>query len=532
MRARNGSPLPARLLSRLLLLCLAPGILSVSVAALAQTKPATRPATTDVVPSLPSAEIIQSHIVRLEQAKDLEESVRTRAVEAWRQALAQLKIAGDWQAKAGVFETAAREAPAKLAAVKKELDTAASQPAATAPAEAALTELEQLLSRARSELEAANKTIADLAGEPKRRAERRLETAKLAATAQQALGDAEKKLAETPKDRDPELAAAERALLQARKEALRGELDAYQKELASYDAERDLLTAKGDLAARQVSQVETRVKQLQAAVDGKRKEEADRAAREADAAAARAARAHPALRELAEENARLANQRTGPDGLAAKIPRVTSSLDDVKAALARLQQDFKSLIDKEKAVGRTATFGVLLRKQRAELPDVRDHRGRIKARQTEVANVQLRLIELQGQRATLADADAAVRRILAGLDVSVEPAQRDRIAGAARELIEAQRKNLDELIRDYDTYFGNLIELDVQARALVAKTEDIADYIGERVLWIRSAPPLGLRDVPVALAAGGWLVGPKAWADVVAALPTAFSLAMRPWPSC
>jgi len=500
---------------RPLSLALVLGLLSAS-GALAQTKPATRPATsTAITPPGPSGETVQSHIVRLEQAKDLEESVRTQALEACKQALAQLKIARDWQTKAGVFDAAAREAPAKLAAVKKELDTAASQPTTTAPAAATLAELEQLLSKATVELGAANKTIADLASEPKRRADRRLEIAKLAATARQTLGDVEKKLAETPRDRHPELAAAERALLQAQKEAVRQELDAYQKELASYDAERDLLTARGDLAARQVSQAEKRVKQLQAAVDAKRKEEADRAAREADAAAARA---HPALREIAGESARLANLRSGPDGLAARIPRVTSRLDDVKAALARLQQDFKSLIEKEKAVGGTATFGVLLRKQRAELPDVRDHRGRMKARQTEVATVQLRLIELQEQRATLADADAAVRRILANLDVSVQPAQRDRIAGAARELLEAQRKNLDELIRDYDTYFGKLIDLDVQVRALVAETEEVADYIGERVLWIRSAPVLGVRDVPVALEACRWLLGPRAWTEVGAAL--------------
>ena len=481
------------------------------------TEPATRPSVSlgEVTPSLPTAEAVQSHVVRLEQAKDLEESVRTQALGAYKQALAQLKIAGDWQAKAGVFDAAAKEAPAKLAVIKQELGGAESQQTATAPAGGALAELEQLLSEATVELGAANKTIADLGAEPKRRADRRLEISGLAATAQQALDDVEKKLAEAQKDRHPELAAAERALLQAQKEAIRQELDACQKELTSYDAERDLLTVQGDLAARRASQAEMRVKQLQAAVGGKRKEEANRAAQEADVAAARA---HPALREVAEENARLANQRVGPDGLVAKIPGVTVRLDMAKAALARLQQDFKSLLEKEKAVGKTATFGVILRKQQAELPDLRGYRGRMKARQTEIATLQLRLIELQEQRATLADADAAVRRALAGLDVSVQPAQRDRIAGAARELLEAQRKNLDELIKDYDTYFGKLIDLDVQARAVVAKTEEVADYIGERVLWIRSAPALSVRDAPVAVEAGRWLLGPRAWSEVGAAL--------------
>ena len=481
------------------------------------TKPATDPGipSTKVASSLLTPEVVQGHIARLEQATDLEEATRTQALEACKQALAQLNVARDWQTKAGIFETAAKEAPAELAAVKRYLDTASSPPTTTSPAEATLAELEPLLGKAIAELAAAKKAIDDLAGEPKHRADRRLEIAKLASTARQTVGDVEKKLAETQKDRHPELAAAERALLQAQGEAIRQELDAYQKELASYDAERDLLTVRGDLAARQGSQAEKRVKELQAAVDGKREEEADRAAREADAAAARA---HPALREVAEENAMLANQRIGPDGLATKIPGVTMRLDDVKAALARLQQDFKSLLEKEKAVGRTATFGVLLRKQRAELPDLRDYRGRMNTRQTEIATVQLRLIELQEQRVTLADADVAVRRVLADLDMSVQSAERSRVAGAARKFLEAQRKNLDELVKDYGTYFGKLIDLDVQARALVAKTEEVADYIDERILWIRSAPALRVRDVPAAIEAGQWLLGRRAWTEVGAAL--------------
>lgn len=496
-------------------LCLALCLLAVSVAALAQSAPATLPAPTAVTSSLPSSEAVQSHIVRIEQAKDLEEAVRTQALGAYKQALAQLNVAADWQIKAGVFEEAAKDAPAKVTAVKKELDTVASQPATTSPAGATLAELEQLLGAATSELGAANKTVADLAGEPKRRADRRLEIAKLGATAQQALSDVEKKLADKPNGRHPEVTAAERILLHVQKEAIRQELDVYQKELASYDAERDLLTVQGDLAARRVSQAETRARHLQTAVDMKRKEEADRAAREADAAAAKA---HPALREIAEESARLANQRIGPEGLAAKIPGATARLAEVKAALTRLQQDFKSLMEKEKAVGKTAVFGVLLRKQRSELPDLRDYQGRMKARQAEVATLQLRLIELQEQRATLADADAAVGRALADLDASVRPAQRDRIAAAARELLTAQRKNLAELIKDHDTYFGKLIDLDVQAQALIAKTEEVADYIGERILWIRSAPVVSVQDVPMAIKAGRWLLGPRAWTEVGAAV--------------
>ena len=519
MYSTKGSPphTPPRM--RALCLCLALSVLSVSPAAVAQTKPATRPSTTvDVSSSLPTADAIQGHVKRLEQAKGLDEPVRAGAMQSYKEALAQLQIAESWRRKSEAFETAAKEAPAKVVIVKKELEAAATQPAATAPATADLAELERLLGKARADLEAAKKTAADLESEPTRRSQRRVDMTKLAAAAQQKLGEVEKAVTKIPKDRHPELAGAQRALLQAQKQALRQENDAYQKELAGYDAERDLLMAQADFSAGQVSRGEKYFKALQSAVDRKRTEEAARAAREADAAAAAAARAHPALREVAEESARLANQRSSPDGAAAKIPQVTQRLEAVKATLVTLQQNFESLMEKEKAIGRTSTFGVLLRKQRAELPDVRDYQSRMKARQAEIAAVQLRLIELQERRTQLSDVGAAFQEIVAKVDATVASAQRERITAAARELLKARRKNLDELIKDYDTYFGKLVELDLQARALIAKAELISRYVGERVLWIRSAPVLGLSDLSAAGEAGEWVLGPRTWMQTGTAL--------------
>jgi len=50
------------------------------------TTPATRPAISlaEMMPSVPAAEAIQSYITRLEQAKNLEESVRTQTLGAIR----------------------------------------------------------------------------------------------------------------------------------------------------------------------------------------------------------------------------------------------------------------------------------------------------------------------------------------------------------------------------------------------------------------------------------------------------------------
>ena len=508
IRPRNGFTMAA------IWLCIMTGLLALPNGAAAQDEPASRPATEAVHPSLPSQDVIRSQITRLEQAKSLDEAVRTPALEAYKQAAAQLTIAKDWKAKSDLFEAAAKDAPARLITVKKGVAAPVSPPASV-PVDATLADLESRLGQATAALAKAQRALTDLTAEPKRRADRRIEIAELTTAGQGTLNEIKKKLVDVAPDRHAELVAAERTLLQTQQEATRQAMEAYQKESVSYDTERELLAEKGTLAAREVAQADKQVNQLRVVVSQKRKAEADRAVRDADIAAAST---HPALHEIAEANVALAAMRSSPDGPAAKIPEITKQVNDAKASLTRLQEDFRSLLEKEKAIGQTVTLGILLRKQRTELPDLRDSQSRIKARQAEISAIQLRLIELQDQRAAITDVDAIVRKTMAELDPSVPPAQREALTKSARTLIETQRKSFDELIRDYDTYFARLVDLDVQVRAFMAEAEDIATYIDERILWVRSAPVLRFRDMPTAVEAGQWLLAPQAWAEVTMAI--------------
>jgi len=493
-------------------------VLCVPWAAIAgQNGPTTRPETTMAL-SVPTSEDVQAQIARIEKGKDLDEKVRAKALTACKQALDQLKLAGDWQARAEGWDAKIKNAPTAVADVKKLLAEAATQPAATAPANETLEKLQQLVAKATADATAAAAKLADLEAEPQRRAERRLAIPKLLTAAQQRLEELGKQPTKPPDGTPAELAAALRVLHQAQTEAVRWETAALQKELACYEAERELLTGHIDLARRQATIAEASKKGLQESADKKRREEADRAALEAEQAAIRAARSHPDIQALAKENAELAGQRTGPAGLAAKIPRAKAKLAEVEGLLTGLQQDFKSLKDKEKAVGGTATFGVLLRKQQAELPDVREYRRKGKARQAEIAATQLRLIELRERKAAMPEIDSAVQAVVSGAGLSLSADRGKRMAVAARELIEAKRKNLEALIGDLDTYFSRLVDLHVKAGALVTQAEAAEAYIEERVLWIRSAPVVGYGDVVQATRAVRWLLGPAAWRKSGAAI--------------
>jgi len=494
--------------------CIIVGLLAALSTSYAQNGAGTQPG---IGPVPPTVESIQAEIGRLEQVDGLDAAVRAEATEAYNRALAELKAAEEWRAKSVALEQAVQDAPAKLVAAQQELESASSGPATSVPPDAKLEDIEQLLAKANAELAAAKKNQADLQAEVERRSERRTVIPTLMADAQQRLGKINEELAVIPREGQPEPVAARRVLLEAQRSAAEAELGATEKELASYDAERALLVVRSDAESWRITQIQKLQTELQLLVEAKRQEEAERAAQEAQDLAI-AAEAYPPLRDIAEGNAQLTQERTGAEGLAAKISRATNRLVEVSAVLDRLEQEFKGLQQKERVVGKTATYGVWLRRYQAELPDIHAFHRRAKVRRSEMADVQLRLIDLREQRAGLADVNTAIEQVLAGLDPSLSASRRDRTANVARRVLQNQRDNLDAVIKDYDTYFAQLVELDTKVQSIVKTTKDIDSYISERVLWVRSAEVIGWQDVTQSAAALQWLLGPEAWREVAGAL--------------
>ena len=497
-----------------LLLALSPCYAQEETATQPATQPDTQPAAPSVLdPALPTIDGVQAEMDQLDQVEGLDAAARAEAQVSYQRAIEQLKAAEDWRAKITAFEQAIQDAPARLTAAQQELESATTAPAVSAPSHLTFEILEQALATAGADLAAAKKSQDLLTEEAQRRLDRRTAVPALTAEAQQRLGKINEELAVAPKDGVSKPAAARRTLLAAQALATRAELDAYEKELASYEAERDLLVARVDVESWRITQGQKLQTELQTLVDAKRREKAVQDAQEAQDLAV-AAKAYPALRELAEQNAQLTGERTGSEGVAAKVSRATDRLVKVSATLGGLEQDLKSLRQKDKVVGKTPTYGAWLRKYQADLPDIHAYLQRARVRRSEMAEVQFRLIELREQRGALTDVNTSVEQVLANLDPSLPAPRRDRVAALARDLLTDHRENLDALVKDYDAYFTVLAELETKVQLLLADAKEIDSYISERVLWIRSADVIGWRDVTGSATALRWLLGREAWGHV------------------
>jgi potassium efflux system protein len=480
---------------------------TISFPALAQqTKVAEVTAEVTVTP-----ETIQSRIDQADARTDLDEAAKKKLTDYYKSALAELQLANQWKETSAKFDKAQQDAPAMLKALKDQL--AAKPQSESRPevsADVGLAQLEQILAQAEADLAAAQKNVVDLDAETKHRNERRTEIPKELTAARQQLDDVNSQLAAAAPTGDlPDLTQARRLQLQMRSNALQQEIRSAETELSSYNSRTELLQARQDEAARNLAQGDKKAKTLRERVNEGRRQEAEQAAKQAAEARRQAAEALPAVQDLAEGNAELANERTG---LLAMIEKTTKQLEQIKSDFERVRDNFKSAKERVDTAGLTKSMAVFLRKERAELPDVRLHQKTIWSTQSKIAEVDFnRRQQLKEQRAELSDIDQRVKDFVDELRPPPGETQREDIEKTVRKLFENRRNYVDPLISDYDTYLNQLNELEQSENRLIDKTGAFASYIDENILWFRSGSPVGISDFGKAGKALRWVFSPSGW---------------------
>jgi potassium-dependent mechanosensitive channel len=478
----------------------------------AQT-PADKPAESEGM----SAETIQTRIKQIDDAKDIDDAVKQKIRECYQQALPELEAIKNRAVKIANFEQMASSAATDLRQTKTLLAAPPEKPAAELPDDMPLTQVDQLITKKQSDLDAARAKLTAAEAEPNNRAARRLDLPKKTSEAREQLNQLEEQLrAPPPEGESPALTTARRALMSCQRRNLANKVQSHEKELTAFDATAELLPLQRDLAARRVAAAEQELKLWQEAANRRRQTEAERQVRQARL---EAARANPAVSRLARENAALAESRKQ---LAEKIAETAAELERTKADLAKLSVQFGATKSKVKAVGMTNTIGLLLRKQRELLPNVSAARQGIDVLQAAIGESQLSSLRLNERRTALANMDQQVKAALADLDAkadaSADSATGPELERAVRETLQTEKDYLDALIGDHNTYFDKLVALMNAQQQLIAQTEACTKYIDERVLWIASTAGLSHSDAAQSAVALRGLFGPGSLWEIGRAL--------------
>ncbi len=484
---------------------------------------AQEPSSPAAAPPLARADI-ETRAARIQENAALDEALKGRIAELYRQALADVDAAADWRAKADEWTASRDSAPERIRELEDSLRSA-SAPSATLEewADRPMADLVQAAGTAEEQLAQARRDLAAIEAESSGRVERRRQLPELIARARERLALAQMAPAPRP-ELAPEESEATRLTNRARVEVLEAEIAAYNAESSSYEARGRLLPLRQDRADLDVRVAEQRSRQLQDILASQRQAEAEQAAEDARALLLEALDAPPAVRALAEELAQQneddAAMRTGPSGMLRRIEDTKLAIARIEAKTAETRAAQENVIKREKAVGLNDAVGRLLRTYRANLPARRLHTVEIRLREETIGDAQIAQIELEDRRRELSDIPRRIEDTLkvAGFAADTNSRQEEELSRLLTELFSKQRDNLDDLWADYDAYITALVELNDKQKTFVDVRDEFADYIDERVLWIRSGTFISAVDFREGIDALVWLVSYGTWSDAVSAL--------------
>jgi potassium efflux system protein len=456
---------------------------------------------------------LQARAKKLQSTDAAIDDATAEALRAYSSAVDQLEVAAEWKRRSDALSRLQREGPRLLEGIQRDLATWAKQaPAALSP-QLSRGDLEGLLAETEARLSVVRKGLLELDAEQAQISERRLtlpvELAAVGAAREGLL--AEIGLPPLPKG-SVESTLAQRALALATQKAGAEQSLALELELSTYEIRRQLLAARRDLLKRKAEVYSAGVSDLQAGLAERREREAESAAAAAKADQASLARVHPVLGRLAEENAALTGERTGPEGLGAKIDATARALSATAEQLQRLEERSKGVRQKVAAAGLTDAIGLLLRKERGELADVERARAGRRARRDEIAAVQLKSLTLEDQLRALPTLETEVEGILKAQGEGLAPAEKSRVESSARNVLKSRRASLEALIRDCNAYFASLVDLDAREVDLVRVVDDYRAFLDQHVLWIPNASVPSLREAGKWRDAAFWLVDPRNFA--------------------
>lgn len=364
-----------------------------------------------------------------------------------------------------------------------------------------LAELEQQQSHLEAEVTKRKQSIAAIDAETTNRTARRKEIRARLTAIENEMAELQPQLNQPPPDGEPAAETEARQMeMKSKLLRLRAEAPTIETELAAYDAEDavDLMQLRREKASLQLANEQKLLAALQELVQARRAKEASEQI--SSAAEQAEGETNPQLRAIAERNVKLAEQFKA---LTVEIAKVEEKLKIAKANRDEWNRISKSTKEKVNAIGLTDAIGSMLRQQKSSLPNTYRYQANIDRRSKLIGDAQLQLLDLEDERAQR-------RNPIESTDSDPTIQQR------ATELIGKQSETLSNLVRTQRNYFDKLVELSNIEQQTINETSDYRNFIDERILWVRSGPPLYEATMPVREEL--WLLDRHQWSETFDAI--------------
>ncbi len=449
----------------------------------------------------------------------LDDAAKAAAKTRFDEALANLANLANFDKQRAGFESILLKGPTDTTAIRQQLEDRQAgrepaEPELPANADPAAIDARLTAERARlaeigRQLRETETALSALETRPGENRERIATATRLLAEAEAALTTAQQT------ELSPDLAGT-RELAQTRVKMLRAELDMLEQEALSFDVQRSLLQARRDLLASDQTRLRDRVGNLESRSGAIVTERIGEAEQLIGKLGPTEAGQEKVLRDFIEQTRSLAkkNQQV--------LARITAAEAERKIAeddLRRLRRESENLRAQIEIGGLEDSFSEIVLDLRRTLPTAQSLKQDLTNRHQLISEARLEAFRMDRETDSLPSPDGQVEELLDAMRASgISEEQLAQLRPGLRSLME----NRDKLKRDYldsnRRLAATLGETDLVMGEILTVAEAFRNYLGERLVWIASSPPLrknaftGMRTALLAL------VGPEALAEYGRAL--------------
>ncbi len=310
---------------------------------------------------------------------------------------------------------------------------------------------------------------------------------------------------------DPRVGEAQRLLIQARRETSLELLKKMEAELRAYEAENELLPLRRDRFLAEEKQLQSRVKEITDELNKRRESLIQTERRKLEEIAASTS---PEFKAVAD---RLVKRADDWFNLAKANSILQRDMERAKSTKSLWTERFKIIKERiepqdAKSVGSfNSLVGLMLRRQRSELPDPNRLQSQLHDLQDKMIQTETLILELDDLKAQMAALDqtgvteaSALLPFTEGFSTSGLLEESTRLQLAEKELISSFRV-------DASSYFDNLFALAGVKRDTINLVYDYRVFVDEHILWIKSSDQLDKGELMNALPALQWLCATSNW---------------------
>jgi potassium efflux system protein len=458
----------------------------------------------------------------IEEAKSeatLDDAAKEAVTKRYEEAIAHLEATAGFAAQRDSLKSDVDQGPKETSSIRKELENrrAGRPPEGVAqsedlPADAGPEIIDARLTSERTRISELTRQVRDAESELTALEARPSANRERIVAATRELSEAEGGFAKwnssppkSPRDR------ADFAFDQTLVRMLRAELAMLEQESLSFDNRRDLLQARRDLASSDLGYARERASRLESRsgeLVNARIGETERLITELGL---QAVSNDPGIKALVKETRDLAQTN---QALLGRISAADAEKNQSEDELERLRRESENIRAQIEIGGLEDSFSEIVLDLRRTLPTPQTLRNEMSERRKAISTARLDAFRADRELDTLPSPEGQVEELLDLFRTKgVSEEDLAKLRGGLTEFV-ANRIKLRQDSIDANRRLATLLgETDLVVSEILAESAALRDYLGERLIWAASAPPLGKNAFTGMRTAFLALVGPEAISD-------------------